>query len=84
MAFWKVYSKPWFKRKDIPNMIAWYKRKLYDDWYNSLSDEDKALQDEYLARKKKEKELKARRALETINILMSSLADSPYRNKELW
>ena len=40
MAFSKLYDKPWFKRP-FPNMRYYYRKKLYDDWYNSLTDEQK-------------------------------------------
>ena len=46
MAFWVLYGKPWFKRQ-FPNMIYLYKEKLFNDWYNSLSTEDKELYDQH-------------------------------------
>lgn len=38
MAFWAMKKHYWFKRK-IPNMIYLYRRKRYDDWFNSLPPE---------------------------------------------
>lgn len=38
MAFWAMSKYSWFKRK-IPNMIYLYKKKIYDDWFNSLPPE---------------------------------------------
>ena len=38
MAFWAMSKHYWFRRK-IPNMIVVYKKKIYDDWFNSLPEE---------------------------------------------
>ena len=55
MAFSKLYDKYWFK-KPFPNMRAIYKKKLYDDWYNSLTDEQKEWLRQKEEREKKEHE----------------------------
>ncbi len=39
------------------DMISWYSNKLYQDWYDSLTDEQKERLEEY-KRKKREKERK--------------------------
>lgn len=36
------------------DMVYWYSKKLYDDWYNSLTDEQKQQLEEY--RKAREKQ----------------------------
>ena len=51
MAFWAMKKHSWFKRK-IPNMIYLYRKKLYDDWFNSLPEEK---QKQILKKKEKER-----------------------------
>lgn len=45
MAFWAVYGKPWYKRTDFQNQIYLFKLYLFEQWYNSLSDEDREAYD---------------------------------------
>lgn len=55
MAWWSLYK--WFgafRTTPYENMISWYRGKLYSEWYESLSDEEK---DEY---HKKQEETKKR------------------------
>lgn len=80
MAFWAVYGKPWFK-KPFPNMIYLYKKKLYDDWFNSLSEEDKQKHLDYLERKKKKREEDFRRLMSIPKILIDSLERRGYRSE---
>lgn len=49
MAFYALYKwySPWSKR-GYPNMIAWYRRKLYEEWLDSLPPEERSA---YLKRK---------------------------------
>ena len=63
MAFWALYGKPWFIRP-FPNMIGWYKKYLYDQWYNSLSEEEKIKIQEY-------KEAKRKKDREELNYLLT-------------
>ena len=52
MAFWAMAKHEWFKR-DIPDMISMFKKKLYDEWYNSLTpDEQMRLENEHKAKVK--------------------------------
>lgn len=53
MAFWILWREPWFKR-NIPDMREVFDRFLYQEWYNSLSDEDREYLDKEKARKEKE------------------------------
>lgn len=55
MAFWAVYGKPWYKRKDLENQIYLFKKYLYKEWYNSLSDEERNKVDETRKRKAEER-----------------------------
>ena len=49
MAFYALYKwySPWSKR-GYPDMIAWYRRKLYEEWIDSLPPEKRSA---YLKRK---------------------------------
>lgn len=49
MAFYALYKwySPWSKR-GYPDMIAWYRRKLYEEWLDSLPPEERSA---YLKRK---------------------------------
>ena len=53
MAFWILWREPWFKR-NIPDMRVVFDRFLYQEWYNSLSDEDRERLDKEKARKGEE------------------------------
>lgn len=50
-------------------MIHEYKKKLYDDWYNSLTEEEK----ERLAEIKKQKQEKADQELKMIMLQLSAM-----------
>lgn len=52
MVFWKMYGKYWFV-KPFPDMIHFYKKYLYDEWFNGLTKD----QQEYIRRKEQEKKL---------------------------
>ena len=61
MAFYaEMKRRRWYKVVEL-NMIYLYKKKLYDDWYNSLTDEQK----ERLAERRRQRELKAEREFES-------------------
>lgn len=54
MAFWVLFGKSWYLRKDIPNMISLYKRYLYDEWFNSLTKEEQIIETDRIERKRQE------------------------------
>lgn len=59
MAWYALYKwfRPWRKIPYV-NMIQMYRKHLYDEWYNSLSDEDKKKEDKRIddLKAKKDKE----------------------------
>lgn len=59
---WKAELKrrKWYCIKGF-DMVSWYSQYLYDEWYNSLTEEEKQRLEEY-RRKKKEKEAEEARA----------------------
>lgn len=82
MAWYALYlwSKPW-RKKPMYSWVRWYKYKLYQDWYNSLFDEDKVLWDKMVEEDKRKREKEAKdsigRILYMYNMLTSK-TDSMY------
>ena len=67
MAFWALYK--WFSRfrkRPYINYIYWYKRKLFNEWYESLTEEEK---EEYQKNKKHKEELSKKRFLSTLAMM---------------
>ena len=87
MAWWAMYKwcAPW-RKKPLVNYISFYRRYLYEQWYESLSDEEKQIHDEYVAKQKEEKERKFKRALLSLAQMQSFIRyhgayDIPPRKK---
>lgn len=72
MAFWALYKwfAPWRKRS-FTNYINWYRGKLYNDWYNSLSEEDQKLVDEMIEEDKRKERKKLQASIQGINYIMN-------------
>ena len=64
----ELVRKRWYCIYGI-DMIHEYKKKLYDDWYNSLTEEEK----ERLAEIKKQKQEKADQELKMIMLQLSAM-----------
>ena len=64
----ELFRKRWYCIYGI-DMIHEYKKKLYDDWYNSLTEEEK----ERLAEIKKQKQEKADQELKMIMLQLSAM-----------
>lgn len=60
MAWWALakWFLPWCKSRRT-NWVSWYKGYLYEQWFNSLSEEE---QKNEIARIRKERELEKRRS----------------------
>lgn len=54
------------------DMIQIYRKKLYDDWYNSLTDEQKQRLEEYRKAKAEKNRREAREALQRL-LMMSAM-----------
>lgn len=64
MAFWSLYK--WFskfRKRPYINYINLYKQKLFNDWYESLTENEK---EEYQIKKKIEKEKRKKRDAEML------------------
>lgn len=55
------------------DMIWIYKQKLYDDWYNSLTDEQKQRLEEYKKEKAEQRKHDARMALARIGMMFNTM-----------
>ncbi len=63
------------------NMIQFYKKKLYDDWYNSLTEEQKQQLEEYRKTKAEKKQKEAREALQRLFMVSGMVSGIYNRNK---
>lgn len=79
MAYYaELKRRNWYRLNGMRNMIYVYSEMLYDEWYNSLSDEDKQYLEEQ-KRKRREKEDAELRMLMQRMGLMSAMIRSLYR-----
>lgn len=62
------------------NAIAWYDEFLYDQWWNSLTDEEQQKVKEYERKKREREEKRLQRALSRMGLIFNTFADSAYRN----
>lgn len=60
------------------DMIHLYKRKLYDDWYNSLTDEEKQRLEEYRKEKEEKRKHDAEMALARLGWLCSFMNEATH------
>lgn len=79
MAFWAIYKHSWFKR-NIPNMISFYKSYLYEEWYKSLSEDEQKLEDERLELIKKQKRESAIRAFTSLGKILGNINNNYHGN----
>jgi hypothetical protein len=76
MAWYALYR--WFagfRKKPYINYIGWYKQYMYDNWFDSLSDEDKATEQERISKLKADDEYKSRTAVAMLCEVMNIMAD---------
>lgn len=69
MAWYKLYR--WFssfRKSPYPDMNAYYKKVLFDEWYDGLTDEQK---EQYVEYKQKKEESERKYFLECLNFLYS-------------
>lgn len=62
------------------DMIHEYKRKLYDDWYKGLTDEQKQRLEEYRKAKAEKDRIEAREALQRLLMMTGMVAGIYSRN----
>lgn len=55
------------------DMISWYSQKLYDDWYDSLTDEQKQKLEEYRKAKAEKRRRESREALAKFGVILSTM-----------
>lgn len=73
----ELKRKKWYCINGI-DMIQLYRKKLYDDWYNSLTDEQKQRLEEYRKAKAEKNRREAREAMQRL-LMMSRMVSGLYR-----
>lgn len=73
----ELKRKKWYCINGI-DMIQIYRKKLYDDWYNSLTDEQKQRLEEYRKAKAEKNRREAKEAMQRL-LMMSSMVSGLYR-----
>lgn len=68
MAWYALYKWfiPWRKTPYV-DYIRWYKQYLYDEWFTSLSEEERKEELKRIEEIKEKRELRAKMALKTLN-----------------
>ena len=64
----ELKRRKWYCINGI-DMIQLYKQKLYDDWYNSMTDEEKQRLDEYRKEKAEKRKRDAEMALARLGMM---------------
>lgn len=70
MAWWSLYK--WFiqfKKTSYVNYISWYKRHLYNEWFNNLSTEEQDEEQKRIQKAKEKRERETQRALENLGLM---------------
>lgn len=62
------------------NAILWYDEFLYDQWWNSLTDDEQQKVKEYKRKKRERKEYEFQQMLSCLDLIFNTFADSAYRN----
>ena len=84
MAWYSLYLwfSPW-RKTPYRNMIHWYKLYLHEQWFNSLSDEDKKKVVAYRERKKREDQIRIQQVLMALGMAsMYSRCEFKYDEKK--
>lgn len=76
MAFYSLYKwySPWSKI-NCPNMILLYRKKLFDDWFNTLSPEQQKKYKELREKEKAQRRKNAIRTMAFLGAMMDRLVD---------
>lgn len=60
------------------NAILWYDEFLYDQWWNSLTDEEQEKVKEYKRKERERKEYEFQQMLSRLDLIFNTFADSAY------
>lgn len=72
MGWYSLYK--WFRtfrKSPSTNYISWYKHYLYNEWYDSLSDEDKLREDDRVRRLREHEHQRTQDALRALGMMYS-------------
>lgn len=73
----ELKRRKWYCINGI-DMIHAYKKKLYDDWYNSLTDKQKQRLEEYRKAKAEKNRKEAREAMQRLLMMTGLVAEKYY------
>lgn len=73
----ELKRRKWYCINGI-DMIRIYKQKVYDDWYNSLTDEQKRRLEEYEKEKAEKRKRDARMALARLGMLFNIMNETTH------
>ncbi len=73
----ELKRRKWYCINGI-DMIQIYRKKVYDDWYNSLTDEQKQRLEEYRKAKAEKNRREAKEAMQRL-LMMSGMVAGFYR-----
>lgn len=62
------------------NAILWYDEFLYDQWWNSLTDDEQQKVKEYKRKERERKEYEFQQMLLRMDLIFNAFDDSAYRN----
>ena len=75
----ELKRRKWYCINGI-DMIQIYRKKIYDDWYNSLTEEQKQRLDEYRKEKAEKSRREAREAMQRLLMMFGMVAGIYRRN----
>lgn len=74
MAFYaELKRRKWYCVNQF-NAIRWYRKYLYDEWYNSLTEEQKQILEENKRRREEKRHKEAQAALQRLAYMTATLA----------
>lgn len=76
----ELKRKKWYCINQF-DAISWYKKYLYDEWYNSLSDEQKQILEEYRRKRAEKIEREAQEALQRLAIMTGIISGVSNKTK---
>lgn len=77
----ELKRRKWYCINGI-DMIQIYKQKLYDDWYNSMTDEQKQRLEEYKKEKAEKDRMESRRAIQSLLMINDVIAG--FYSRSIW
>lgn len=82
MAYYaELKRRNWYRINGMRNMIYVYSEMLYDEWYDSLSDEDKQYLEEQKKKRREKEDAELRMLMQQLG-MMSTMVRNLYKYDE--